>query len=350
MCHLCDFMAVDPSKFGWCSPTIFYLHKQFKCDGVSFWERCTNCNSEWASCKQKGAHRSYHIFLLHKVANEANEAKLKEGFTSADKDATIRKNVYPACSAVTGPPQQVQNSDNKEAREVSGNGFSVISCKFSDRDRKELYELFNVNFSKHARKRKSLGYIGERRYFQLTIERLQELNLSLRKKLLNPIINFSKAYFLEGALADSGFHVTPRDGLQQMEHSDVDASLRGKVVVCLVSFQHHNPFATTMILAKSMFYASHIKSAYGKDKRRRCEPRNEFQPASTSDKKKNIVLFDSAVLHYGAANRTGSDVVKLEINLYDKKFIERPEDYKKVKEAFKYNIKDFLFNLEDLVT
>jgi hypothetical protein len=98
-----------------------------------------------------------------------------------------------------------------------------------------------------------------------------------------------------------------------------------------------------------MFYASHIKFVDGKDKRRKCEPRNEFQPASTLDKKENIVLFDSAVLHYGAANTTGSDVVKLEINLYDNNVIKRPEDYKKLKEAFNYDIKKNLFKLEDLL-
>jgi hypothetical protein len=62
---------------------------------------------------------------------------------------------------------------------------------------------------------------------------------------------------------------------------------------------------------------------------------------------KNIVLFDSAVLHYGAANNTGSDVVKLEINLYDKEFTERPDDFKKV--DFNYDIKRNLFTLEDLL-
>ena len=74
---------------------------------------------------------------------------------------------------------------------------------------------------------------------------------------------------------------------------------------------------------------------------------NEFQPASTAEEKKNIVLFDSAVLHYGAANNTGSDVVKLEINLYDKEFTERPDDFKKV--DFNYDIKRNLFTLEDLL-
>jgi len=53
------------------------------------------------------------------------------------------------------------------------------------------------------------------------------------------------------------------------------------------------------------------------------------------------------VLHYGAANNTGSDVVKLEINLYDKEFTERPDDFKKV--DFNYDIKKNLFTLEELL-
>jgi hypothetical protein len=41
--------------------------------------------------------------------------------------------------------------------------------------------------------------------------------------------------------------------------------------------------------------------------------------------------------------------VKLEINLYDNNVIKRPEDYKKLKEAFNYDIKKNLFKLEDLL-
>jgi hypothetical protein len=345
MCHLCGFMAVDASKFGFCSSSTFNRNKQSKCEEVRFSERCTICNSAWDSCKQKVAHRNNHTFLLYKEAKVANLA----GYTVADKNSTMRKNAYPACSAVTGPPQQVQNSHNKEAREVSGNGFSAIYCNFSENDRENLNALFKKFSNNKEKKTVTVGYIGKRRYVRLTREGLEELPRSLLKKLLVPIINFSKNYFLEGALADSGFHVTPIGGLQQEEHSDVDASLRGKVVVCFISFQRHNSYASTMFLAKSMFYASHIKFVDGKDKRRKCEPRNEFQPASTLDKKENIVLFDSAVLHYGAANTTGSDVVKLEINLYDNNVIKRPEDYKKLKEAFNYDIKKNLFKLEDLL-
>ena len=76
---------------------------------------------------------------------------------------------------------------------------------------------------------------------------------------------------------------------------------------------------------------------------------NGFQPTSSAEKKENVVIFDAAVLHYGAANTTDTEVVKLEFNLYDRDFTERPEDFKKVEDAFVYDIGGALFQLDDLL-
>jgi hypothetical protein len=256
--------------------------------------------------------------------------------------------VYATSSAVTGPSLQVNGPDNPIALQVCDVGFSVILCKITTNNRHHLSTLFNKVDKDYAitlktKKTQEPCIIGKRRYVPLTIKGLRELPLPLRKKVLVPIINFSKAYFTRGARADSCFLVTPKGGPQQEPHSDVPPYLRGKVVVILLSFQSNDEFASTRILPRSMFCASHKKFLRGPSNL------NEFQPASTAEEKKNIVLFDSAVLHYGAANNTGSDVVKLEINLYDNNVIKRPEDYKKLKEAFNYDIKKNLFKLEDLL-
>ena len=346
MCKLCNFMAADPEKLGFCSFTTFNIFIGTKCDNVLYRHRCTKCNLEWDACKQKTAHKTDHnIVLLHK---DAKEAKLESvSFTGADKDTTTRKDVYATSSAVTGPSLQVNGPDNPIALQVCDVGFSVISCKITTNNRHHLSTLFNkvdkdYKILLKTKKTQEPFIIGKRRYVPLTIERLRELPLLFRKKLLVPIIKFSNSYFgPSGAHADSCFLVTPKDGPQQEPHSDVQASLRGKVVVCLLSFQSNDEFASTMILPGSMFIASHQKFSRGTSNL------NEFQPASTAEEKKNIVLFDSAVLHYGAANNTGSDVVKLEINLYDKKFTERPDDFKKVN--FNYDIKKNLFTLEELL-
>ena len=345
MCNLCNFMAADPEKLGFCSFTTFNIFVGSKCDNVLYRHRCTKCNLEWDACKQKTAHKTDHnIVLLHKGANEAKLESLS--FTGADKDTTTRKDVYATSSAVTGPSPQVNGPDNPNDSQVREDGFSVISCPITPDDRKQLSKLFNKvdkDYAKTLKTKKTQEprIIGKRRYVPLTIKGLRKLPLPLRKKVLVPIINFSKAYFTRGARADSCFLVTPKGGPQQEPHSDVPPYLRGKVVVILLSFQSNDKFSSTRILPRSMFCASHKKFLRGPSNL------NEFQPASTAEDMENIVLFDSAVLHYGAANNTGSDVVKLEINLYDKEFTERPDDFKKV--DFNYDIKRNLFTLEDLL-
>jgi hypothetical protein len=105
MCNLCNFMAADPEKLGFCSFTTFNIFIGTKCDNVLYRHRCTKCNLEWDACKQKTAHKTDHnIVLLHKGANEAKLESVS--FTGADKDTTTRKDVYACIDPILGPIQR----------------------------------------------------------------------------------------------------------------------------------------------------------------------------------------------------------------------------------------------------